>query len=197
MVRERILSISQEEFDQLATLILREAGADSDMLQRAGIIEESQQQRADRGPLAGLMPAKAGNHAVAIALVLYLEHHALIGFVGACHRLRHDPVKTGALEAVKPVRRDICFVCCRRDVNRRRGRGEQRLQRRTPGFGWPTGQIAISLAKQVKEDHGRRCLLGEQLYPGCSWMNAQLECFKIQTTLCGDYNFAVEYAAGG
>ena len=29
----------------------------------------------------------------------------------------------------------------------------------------------------------------------CSRMNAQLECFEIQTALCGDYDFAIEHAA--
>ena len=91
MVDERILSIRQEKFDQLAALILGEAGADSDMLQRAGIIEEPQQQRANRGALAGLMPAKAGNHAVAIALVFYLEHHPLVGLVGTVIGLAMTP----------------------------------------------------------------------------------------------------------
>ena len=28
-------------------------------------------------------------------------------------------------------------------------------------------------------------------------MNAQLECLKVETTLCGNYNFAVEHAACG
>ena len=106
MIGERILAIRRKKFDQLAALLLGEAGADADVLQRARVVEEAEQQRADRGALAFLVPAKTGHHAVAIALVLDLEHHALVRLVGACDRLGHDAVETGAFEAAKPIRRD-------------------------------------------------------------------------------------------
>jgi hypothetical protein len=79
---ERVLAIGREIFRQLPALLFREAGAHADVLQRAGIVEEAEQQRADGRPLAFLVPAKTGDHAVAIALVLHLEHHALVGLVG-------------------------------------------------------------------------------------------------------------------
>ena len=55
--------------------------------------------------LAFLVPAKPGDHAVAIALVLDLEHHALVRLVGPRDRLGDDAVEPRALEAAKPVRR--------------------------------------------------------------------------------------------
>src|SRR5436309_5624420 len=102
---ERVLAVWGEEFYQLAPLLFREARADTDMLERAGVVEKAEQERADRCTLTFLVPAKAGNDTIALALVLDLEHHALIGFVGSRNRLGDDAVETSALEATKPVRR--------------------------------------------------------------------------------------------
>jgi hypothetical protein len=44
MVGKRVVSVRQEEFHQLAALLQGEAGADADVLQPAGVIEEAQQQ---------------------------------------------------------------------------------------------------------------------------------------------------------
>ena len=57
---------------------------DADVLQLAGVVVEPEQQRADgacRSPR--LVPAEAGDDAVALALVLHLQHHALVRLVGA------------------------------------------------------------------------------------------------------------------
>src|SRR5438874_10139625 len=102
---ERVLAVWSEEFYELASLLFREARADPDMLQCAGVVEKAKQERADHCTLAFLVPAKAGNDTVALALVLDLEHHALIGFVASQNRLSDETVETSALEATKPVRR--------------------------------------------------------------------------------------------
>ena len=102
---QRVLAVWREEFYKLASLLFREARADADMLQRAGVVEKAEQERADSRALTLLVPAKAGNDTIAIALVLDLEHHALVGFVGSRNRLGDDAVETGALEATKPIRR--------------------------------------------------------------------------------------------
>ncbi len=83
VIGERVLAIGREEFCELPPLLVREARADADVLQRAGVVEKAEQQRADMRALAFLVPAKAGNDAVAIALVLDLEHHALVRLVGS------------------------------------------------------------------------------------------------------------------
>ena len=44
MLVERVLAIGREEFDQLAPLLGGEAGADADVLQRAGVVVEAEQQ---------------------------------------------------------------------------------------------------------------------------------------------------------
>ena len=72
MTYERIFDVGCQVCDQFSPLIHAEAGTDPDMLQLAQIIEESQQQGANRRTLALLMPAKAGNYAIAIPLVFYL-----------------------------------------------------------------------------------------------------------------------------
>ena len=58
MIRERILAIRLEELHQLPALLLREAGADADMLQRARVVVEAQQQRTDRRPSPSLYQRK-------------------------------------------------------------------------------------------------------------------------------------------
>ena len=52
------------------------------MLQLPCIIVEAEEQGADRGAVRVLVPAKAGNHAIALALVLHLEHDSLVRLVG-------------------------------------------------------------------------------------------------------------------
>ena len=68
VIGQRVLAIGREEFDEFPALLLREARADTDVLQTARIVEQPEQQRTDRSALAFLVPAKSGNHAVAIAL---------------------------------------------------------------------------------------------------------------------------------
>ena len=48
-----------------------------------------------------LMPTKSGDDAIAIPLMLDLEHDALVGLVRSFARLRHDTVQTGAFEAAR------------------------------------------------------------------------------------------------
>src|SRR4051812_7987556 len=56
MVVERPLAVGREEVDQLATFRRRKARADPDMLQRARVIVEAKQQRADGGAVGILVP---------------------------------------------------------------------------------------------------------------------------------------------
>jgi len=78
---ERILSIWSEKFHQLLPSRIGEAGADADMLQVSVIIIETQQQRPDLRFLAPLVPAKSGDDAIALALVLHLQHDSLVRFI--------------------------------------------------------------------------------------------------------------------
>ena len=103
MIVERVLAIGRENATSSRRFACGEARADADVMERARVVVEAEQQRADRGRLAALVPAEAGDDAVAVALVLHLEHHALVRLVGADVRLGHHAVEPGAFEALEPV----------------------------------------------------------------------------------------------
>src|SRR5690242_3729256 len=94
VIGERILAVGREEFCELPPLLVRKACADTDMLQRAGTVEEPEQQRPNIRVLAFFVPSKPGDEAVTIALVFYLEHHALVRLVGPRKGFGHDTVET-------------------------------------------------------------------------------------------------------
>ena len=81
MVLERVLAIGREELDQLAALRVGEARAHADVLEASRVVVQPEQQRAECRAFAVLVPAEAGDDAVAVALVLHLEHHALVRLV--------------------------------------------------------------------------------------------------------------------
>src|SRR5579871_2733838 len=121
---EGVLAVWHEKLRQFAALLLCKAGADADVLQATGIVKESEQQRADFGLRPLLIPAESRHHAVAIALMLDLEHDALVGLVGDRERLGHDAIEPRAFEAVEPVLRHGRILGGRRDVDRRLGGSE-------------------------------------------------------------------------
>ena len=53
------------------------------VLQVAGVVIEAEEEGADERLAVILVPAEAGDDAVAVALVLNFEHGAFVGFVGA------------------------------------------------------------------------------------------------------------------
>src|SRR5262245_26605702 len=119
MSGQRVLAVWGEEFYELAAFLVREAGADADMLQSAGVVVKAEQERTHSGSLAFLVPAKTGHDTIAFALVFDLEHHALVGFIRSENRLGDDPVQPSALETMKPARGYAQFVGCWREVYRR------------------------------------------------------------------------------
>src|SRR6476646_8620471 len=103
------------------------------MLQMTGVVVQAEEQRADRALLTALVPAEAGHDAVALALVLDLEHDALVRLVGAVDRLGDDAVEPRALEALEPVASDADVARRRREVERRL-EPTQRLFQERPAF---------------------------------------------------------------
>src|SRR5437763_3124544 len=83
MIHEGVSAIWREIIDQFSALLLCEARANPDMLQVTRVVEQAEKQRADCAPLAVLVPSKPGNDAIAISLVLDLEHYAFAGLVTA------------------------------------------------------------------------------------------------------------------
>ena len=114
-----------EEFNELLAFFFGEAGADADVLEGAAIVVEAQQQRSDGRAFAFFVPAETGDDAVAVALVLDFEHHALVRLVGTSDGLGDDTVETGAFKATEPVEGDFAVAGCGRDMDGRSGCGEQ------------------------------------------------------------------------
>ena len=90
------------------------------MLQFALFVEEAQQQRTDQRAITFLVPAKSCYHAIAVALMLDLEHRALVWLVCPFDGLGHHAVKSRAFKAAKPICRQGVIPGRRCQVNRRR-----------------------------------------------------------------------------
>ena len=103
-----------------------EAGGHPDVVQRAVVVVEAEQQRAHA--VAALVGAVAGDHAVGGALVLHLQQGALVGHVRAVEVLGHHPVEAGALEAHEPVLGRGPVGGDRGEVHRGGGAGQRRLE---------------------------------------------------------------------
>src|SRR5215475_2344521 len=105
------------------------------------------------------MPAKAGNHAVAIAFVLYLEHHAFIRLVGSVQGFRHYAVETRTLETAEPVLCNVPVACGRSEVNGGGSIPEHRLQFPPAHHKRFLAKVTSAQAKQIEKHHRCRRLL--------------------------------------
>jgi hypothetical protein len=138
----------------------RERGGHAHVVQGAGVVVEPEEQGAH--PAAVLVPAEPGHDAVGGAVVLHLQHEALVLDVGQVDPLGDDPVEPGALEAGEPVGRHHRVGRHRRQVDRRAAAG-QRLLQQSPALGEGTApQVVGTEGEEVEGDEARRCLLGEQ-----------------------------------
>ena len=108
------------------------------------VVEEAEEERAHA--LAVLVGAEAGDDAVGRALVLHLEHDALVGEVVEVRGFGDDPIEAGALEARRTSRR------------RRRGPG-------WPGVRWTGGLAFLRSFSSIL----RRCAYGVSMYEVSSW----------------------------
>src|ERR1041384_3621466 len=68
MIRQRVLSITREKLDKVFAHLIRKACAHPDMLERTRVVIQPKQQRTDRGVFRVLMPSKASDYAITIAL---------------------------------------------------------------------------------------------------------------------------------
>src|SRR5580692_11162683 len=102
MIHQCVLAVRSQELYEFDTLLCGKTRAHADMMQASAIVVKTQQQRPYRA-IALLVPAKSRHHAVAVALMFHLEHHALVRLVGSFTRLCHNTIEPGAFKAVKPV----------------------------------------------------------------------------------------------
>ena len=197
MIGERVLAIGRQEGGQFLALLAGEAGAHADVLQVAGIIEEPEEERPHVRARAVLVPAEASHHAVAIPLVLHLEHDALVGLVPDRDRFGHDAIEAGAFEAAEPIGGDVRLAGRRSEVNGRGGVGEQFLQAAAAILKGLVAEIAIAFAEEIEEDHGGGDLAGKQFDARGGGMEAQLEGVEIQAGVPDDDDLAIEHGPGG
>ena len=108
MVVERVVAERRDVVEQLRAQRRRDAARDADVVQRAVVVVEAEQQRADA--LAVFVDAVPGDHAVGRAFVLHLHHRALAGPVRAVERLGDDAVEPRAFEVLEPVGRDVAVA---------------------------------------------------------------------------------------
>ncbi len=84
MVHQCIFSIRLEKLHQLFSFRRAETRTDPNVLQSAGIVEQTEQQRAYHRLLAFFMPAESSHHAIAVAFVFHFKHHSLVRLVSSC-----------------------------------------------------------------------------------------------------------------
>ena len=152
MIHESVAPIWRQKFYQFLAFGFGEARAYADVLQRARIVKEAEQERSDRGAVASFVPSKAGHDAIAVALMLDLEHHALVGLIGAGNRLSDHTVEARAFKAPEPIRRDTWFTRCRSQMDWRHRACQQRLQLFAPPLERFAPPIAVSIAQQVEKE---------------------------------------------
>src|SRR5205085_5628093 len=100
---ERSLAQRRELLHELLAHDVAERRGDADVMERAVVIVEAEQERADHRARAVLVPAKARDDAVGRARVLDLDHRALARLVRRVEPLGHDAVEPRAFEALEPV----------------------------------------------------------------------------------------------
>ena len=106
MIGESAVAVRSQELRELEALFSGETGADADVLKSGRGIIKTKQERADE-IVAFLVPAEAGDDAVTIPLVFYLQHGALVRFISTVDELGHNAIETCAFEASEPVGREI------------------------------------------------------------------------------------------
>src|SRR5271156_5375814 len=196
MIDQSVATIRRQKSYQFLPFGLREARADADVLQLARIVIQAKQKGADRRALASLVPSKAGHDAIAVALMLDLEHDALVRLIGAGNWLGHDAIEARAFKAPEPIGRDTWIAGCGSEMDWRLGGGQRWFQRFAPPLKRFAPPIAVSFAEHVEKDYRRRTLLGQQLHARRSWMNPQLQFLEIEPIILRQNDFAVEDASG-
>ncbi len=113
-----VFPIRLEMFHELAPLLSAEARADSNVLQGARIVEETQQQGTHKVAIPFLVPAKPCHHAIAVAFVFDFEHHAFVGLVSSGNGFGHHAIEARTLKATKPIGSHAAVAGCGSQMDR-------------------------------------------------------------------------------
>src|SRR5437868_499088 len=191
---ERLLAIWRQKLHQLKSFCIGETGADANVLEISIVVVETEQQRSNFRFLAALVPAKSGDHAVALALVLHLEHHPLVRLVSPAFRFGDDAIESCTLEALKPVGCGRSVARRRRDVKWRLRLPENRLESRPPLGERRLAETLVAFAKEIEEDDGRGNLYRQLLDPGFRRMQPHLKRIELETLVSRDDDLSIEHA---
>lgn len=194
---KRMLTQRRQLGDELLALRIGKRRGDSDVVQRALVVVEAEQERSDHRARSPLVPAETGDHAVGGAPVFDLDHRALAGSVGCVQTLRYDAVEPGALETTEPVFGHGAIAGGRREVNRRRCTGQHLLQPFAPYCERYVAQVLVAQRQQVPGDEGSRHLRGQELHPRRGRMDAQEQRLEVETAGAHDHDLAIHNVALG
>lgn len=194
MILHGVLAEGGEEVDELAAFGFSEAGAGAYVLELAGVVVQAEEERTDEGVFAAFVPAKAGDDAVAVALVLDLEHGPLVGLIDAAGCFGDDAVEARTFEAAEPVF-GLCVIPCGGcEVERRLGAGEHLLETLAACAEGLVAEVVVAGGEEVKEDDAGRGLAGKQLDAALGGVDALGECVEVEAMGAGDDNLAIEDA---
>ena len=137
-----------------------------------------------------MQPAEAGDDAIHGALLLDLDHRARSGLVAEVAMLGDDAVDSGT--DVEPLGRATLVVRDLRQLQRRRGGGEELFQQ-PPSFDKrPGAHVDIVVGDQVERHERRRRLGTEALHTRGRRMQSPQQRLEV----AGDDDLAVECEPG-
>src|SRR3712207_1304111 len=142
----------------------RERRGNADVAERAVVVVEAEEKRAD--PLPRREPAEASDDALGRPLRLHLEHRAPARLVRSVDRLRDDAVHPAAGEAVEPGAGELGVPRQRRHADGGGRRGEDRLQPRATALERRRGQVLGAHGEKIEGDEYGWRLAGEGAPPG-------------------------------
>src|SRR5579875_2208526 len=111
------------------------------------------------------MPAKSSEDAVAITLMLYLQHHTLVRFVGSFNTLGHHAIEPGAFESLEPVLGHGVVLGRRGEMDRRPRMGKRLTEQPGTRLEWLRAQVVLAKTQQIEKDSRRGSLLSQELDP--------------------------------
>ena len=194
VIEKSVFAVRRQESGEFAALLDGETGANADMLESSSIVVKAEQEGADGGVVL-LIPAKAGHHAVAIALVFDLQHGALVGLIGASDRLGHNAVETCALEAAKPIGSKVRIGRRRREMDGRKADESSFSSMRRANMEGLRAQVAIAFREQVEEDYRCGALLRKKADARSCWMEPELQFLEVESVIFDDDDLAIQHTA--
>src|SRR6185369_7210589 len=193
VIIHRILLQRSELVSELLAHCHRERRGDTDVLQRAAVVIQTEQQRT-HNILAGLVPAKAGDDALCGARVLDLDHRALVRLIRTRCRFCDHAVQASAFESRQPVVRDRAISRDGCQVNWRLHLGEQLLEGSTARRLRLAHQVFPTDLQDIERNERRWRFLRELGNTRGRGMQSQLQDVEVEPVLGHDHDLAVDDA---